>query len=448
MRFGTIIIGIIIILSGATIQAGSTPTPFGKCVNLGNMLEAPNEGEWGFVVQEDFFATIADAGFTAVRIPTKWSGHAGANPPYTINSTFLARMTEVVGWALDAGLQVILNIHHYDEIMVTPDAHTARVIALWSQIATHFSAYPDELAFEILNEPFGALTDAKWNALYPQLIDTIRQTNPTRRIVFGGTWWNSFHTLDELILPADKSNLIATFHYYLPFEFTHQGAEWVDGSNAWLGQTWGTPTDYQNIATDFDWVRDWADDNNIPVLLGEFGAYYKADQASRLLYTEAVRMTAEDHDFSWCYWEFAAGFGIYNVNTDQFNDLYPMLIPQTFTNSLEMDEQVFLDELQTQAGLIPSPLYPLLVDITPNGVVITLRDANGGIGTATLAITSPNGLVRVRITATTGTFADLIYRDVPQMVMLAWDDFLNGAGVTSALEGTILTTTAVIFGVP
>jgi endoglucanase len=443
-----VMIIVLMMWSGMTIQAGNTPAPFGRCVNLGNMLEAPNEGEWGLVVQEDFFATIADAGFTAVRIPTKWSGHADANPPYTIHPTFLVRITEVVNWALDAGLQVILNIHHYDEIMVTPDAHTARVIALWEQIATHFSAYPDALAFELLNEPFGALTDAKWNALYPQLITTIRQTNPTRRIVFGGTWWNSFDTLDELILPADKSNLIATFHYYLPFEFTHQGAEWVDGSNAWLGQTWGTPADYQTIMTDFDWVRDWADANHIPILLGEFGAYYKADQASRLLYTEAVRMTAEAHDFSWCYWEFAAGFGIYDVNTNQFNDLYPMLIPHTFTHILEMNEQVFLDELQTQARIIASPLYPLLVDITPNGILLTLRDANGNIGTATLAITSPNALVRVQITATTGAFVSTIYRDVPQMVMLAWDHFLSGAGVTSALEGVMLTTTAVIFGVP
>ncbi|PJF31989.1 MAG: hypothetical protein CUN52_02350 [Phototrophicales bacterium] len=113
-----------------------------------------------------------------------------------------------------------------------------------------------------------------------------------------------------------------------------------------------------------------------------------------------------------------------------------------------MNEQVFLDELQTQARIIASPLYPLLVDITPNGILLTLRDANGNIGTATLAITSPNALVRVQITATTGAFVSTIYRDVPQMVMLAWDHFLSGAGVTSALEGVMLTTTAVIFGVP
>ena len=43
------------------------------------------------------------------------------------------------------------------------------------------------------------------------------------------------HTLDV----PDDAHLIVTFHYYLPFEFTHQGAEWIgDASNAWLGTTW------------------------------------------------------------------------------------------------------------------------------------------------------------------------------------------------------------------
>ena len=444
MRF--ILLFIIFLLPSISF-AQTTPAPFGKCVNLGNMLEAPNEGEWGLSVEEDFFSTIANAGFDAVRIPTKWSNKAGNTAPYTISPTFFARMDEVIGWALDAGLQVILNIHHYDEIMVSPDTHTARVIAIWSQIASHYAAYPDTLAFELLNEPFGELTDAKWNALFPQLITTVRATNPTRRIVFGGTWWNSYHTLDELVLPVDKSNLIATFHYYLPFEFTHQGAEWVDGSDAWLGETWGLGTDYQNIFNDFDWVRQWSEANEIPILLGEFGSYYKADQASRLLYTEAVRLAAEDNGFSWCYWEFAAGFGIYDNNTDQFNDLLPMLIPESFANPLEMNEQLFLANLQAQAINQNSLIYPLLVDVTPTGVNITLQHPTLGIGTAQLNLTG-GSLPRLSIGNITGVFPDDIRRELPQLVMSAWDDFLVTAGMmTNPLEGVMLTTSSVVFGV-
>lgn len=443
-----IILAIIFMATFTSLAQPSAPAPLGKCVNLGNMLEAPNEGEWGHVVEEDFFATIANAGFDSVRIPTKWSNKALNNPPYTINATFFNRMDEVIGWALDAGLQVLLNIHHYDEIVVNPDAHTARVIAIWEQISEHYAAYPDTLAFELLNEPHSELTAQKWNALYPQLIDTIRVTNPTRRIVFGGVWWNSFHTLDELVLPQDKSNLIATFHYYLPFEFTHQGAEWVDGSDAWLGQTWGLGTDYQAIFNDFEGVRQWGEANEIPVFLGEFGAYYKADQASRVLYTEAVRMAAEDAGFSWCYWEFAAGFGIYDKNTDEFNDLYPALIPESFTNSLEMNEQVFLSELQTQATSQNSTIYPLIVDVMPTGVGITLQHSTLGIGTAQINISSQNGIVRVTLGTITGTFADDIRRDLPDMVLSAWTHFLTVAGMnTNPLEGMMLTASSVIFGV-
>lgn len=37
----------------------------GRGINLGNALEAPREGEWGVVLEEEFFDLIADAGSTA-----------------------------------------------------------------------------------------------------------------------------------------------------------------------------------------------------------------------------------------------------------------------------------------------------------------------------------------------------------------------------------------------
>jgi endoglucanase len=76
-----------------------------------------------------------------------------------------------------------------------------------------------------------------------------------------------------------------------------------------------------------DGVTAWRDEHNIPVLLGEFGAYSRADMESRLRWTAVMVQEAEARDIGWCYWEFAAGFGIYNRQTKQFNDLYTALIP-------------------------------------------------------------------------------------------------------------------------
>ncbi|MDX2077155.1 MAG: cellulase family glycosylhydrolase [bacterium] len=542
-----------------------TALDFSHCVNIANALEAPNEGEWGVFIEEEFMQDIADAGFTTIRLPVKWSGHALATAPYTIDPAFMNRIIQVVGWALDANLNVVLNIHHYDEIMTNPAAHTARVIAIWQQIATQFATYPTTLAFELLNEPNngtaawegGLNNSTTWNNLYPQLINTIRTTNPpnsnnaTRTIIFGGVQWNSYLRVNELVLPADKSNLIVTFHYYEPFEFTHQGADWVSGlgSEEWQGTLWGlNQADYDAIESHFEGVRVWADANDIPIWVGEFGSFSNSDATppnlptdheSRMRYTAAVRSIAEEKGFGWCYWELAAGFGIYDKVTHTFTDLYEALIPpqvmgnvtgnvqdalanplpnvpvwvdgqadvvctdgngdftlllltgQTYrigaggnhpdcpntTYALrwypdsqtvqyaqdvtvpsvninfilpqllttEMNEQLLLAKLQAQAVAVDATIYPLLVDITPTSMTITLRHDNGSIGGAQLAF-SGIGMVQITITQTTGIFTTDIQQQLPQILMSAMDDFLGEQGILAIpLEKITLTASSLLF---
>ena len=60
----------------------------GRGINMGNALDAPNEGEWGFTLEEKYFQAAKDAGFNSVRIPVRWSAHALAEPPYTIDPNF------------------------------------------------------------------------------------------------------------------------------------------------------------------------------------------------------------------------------------------------------------------------------------------------------------------------------------------------------------------------
>lgn len=307
-------------------------SPIEHCVNMGNMLEAPNEGEWGVRVQDDYMQIIADAGFDSVRIPIRWSAHADDDAPYTIDPDFMARIHEVVDMATDAGLNAIINIHHYEEMMIEPEANFERLTALWEQIAESFADAPETVLFELLNEPNSALTADIWNEMIPQLIDTIRETNPERLIIFGGDQWNSAFRLENLVLPEDTTNLIVTFHFYEPFHFTHQGAEWVDGSNAWMGTTFGSDADLALINNTLDDVVAWGEEHKVPIFLGEWGSYSSANFADRMLYTETVREAVESRGLGWCYWEFASGFGIYNPRTHQFNDLYGALMPEEANN--------------------------------------------------------------------------------------------------------------------
>ncbi|MDW8034152.1 MAG: glycoside hydrolase family 5 protein [Nitrososphaerota archaeon] len=280
-------------------------------INIGNALEAPREGEWGVYIMDEYFSIIRDAGFDTVRIPIRWSAHAEENPPFNISKEFFNRVDHVVKVALKQNLTTIINIHHYEEIMYEPDKHRERLISLWKQISEHYRDYPENLYFELLNEPHGALTDDIWNDLLRELVKVIRETNPTRKIIIGPTNWNSVYKLKDLKLPKDD-NIIVTFHFYTPFEFTHQGAEWVEPLPP-VGVKWkGTDDEKRIIKEELDIAAKWAEENNFTLLMGEFGAYSKADMESRIRWTSFVAREAEKRKIAWCYWEFCSGFGAYD----------------------------------------------------------------------------------------------------------------------------------------
>lgn len=280
-RLGNVLVAaaIAVLISSCSAQSGDPdtnpePVNLGRGVNFGNMLEAPNEGDWGVRVREEYAQLVADAGFQTVRLPVKWSGHAGAAAPYIIDSTFLARVDEIVGWLLEQDLNVILDFHHYDELVENPSAHADRFIAIWRQLAQHYSSAPNGLLFELLNEPSGALDDDAWNALYPRALAAVRETNPYRKVVIGPTAWNGIGALPGLVWPDDK-NVIVTVHYYDPFSFTHQGAEWANPRPP-VGVEWtGVNITPRAAWTDFSWdtARTYTDKLTVEYLDGWAGFY-------------------------------------------------------------------------------------------------------------------------------------------------------------------------------
>lgn len=296
--------------------------PLGRGINLGNMLEAPREGEWGARLDERYFDLIAEAGFTNVRIPCRWNAHAAMEPPYSIDAEFMARVDRAVTHALGAGLRVVLNIHHYDEMMRDPAGHRPRLAALWRQIAEHFAEAPAELWLELLNEPNGALTPGTWNEVVAELIPVVRESNPERMLVVGPGNWNSSDALPQLRLPEDDRNLTVTFHYYNPFQFTHQGAGWV-GPNAdqWLGTEWhGSDAEQRAVISQFDAALRWAVEHQRPLYLGEFGAYSRADLASRERWTRFIAAQAVERKMGFAYWEFCSGFGCYDAEAGAWRE--------------------------------------------------------------------------------------------------------------------------------
>jgi endoglucanase len=304
-------------------------TILGRGVNFGNALEAPHEGEWGIVLRDEFFQKAAEAGFQTIRLPVRWNTHALETSPYTIDDSFFSRIDWAINSALSRGMNVILDFHHFTNYMDCAACERSRFLMLWQQIAAHYQGYPPELLFELLNEPTNQVPAQEWNSALASAIETVRATNPQRTIVVGPVGWNGLGGLPWLQLPESDRGLIVTFHYYEPFHFTHQGAEWADGSDAWLGTTWtGTAAQQQAIRRDFDTAAAWGATHHRPIFLGEFGAYSRGAMDSRARWTAFIAREAEARGFSWAYWEFCAGFGVYDPDASAWREpLLRALLP-------------------------------------------------------------------------------------------------------------------------
>lgn len=293
----------------------------GVGVNFGNALDAPREGEWGVVLKEEFFELAKEAGFESIRLPVRWTMHAQAEVPYTIDPDFFERVDWAVDQATRRGLNIIIDGHHQTEFNKNPEGQLDRMEAIWRQVADRYRDCGQNVYFELHNEPHGRLDSVAWNAAIPKLLAAVRETNPDRPIIIGPVDYNGISALETLELPAGDCHLIVTVHFYDPFHFTHQGAEWIEGSPEWIGKEWeGTAEERALITARLEKAADWGHAKERPIFLGEFGAYSKADEASRVRWTRYVAEEAARLKMSTAYWEFCAGLGLYDAEKETWRD--------------------------------------------------------------------------------------------------------------------------------
>jgi len=307
---------------------------FMKGINLGNRLEAPNEGDWGGSILATDFPFIAARGFDHVRIPVRFSGHALASAPYTLDAAFFARVDTVLDQATQAHLAAVLDLHAYDEMAADPVANRERFLALWTQIAEHYRDRPDTVAFELFNEPNGQL-DTSWNEVSTAAIQVVRATNPRRLLVVDAVYWADPSKLSVLTLPND-ANLLVAVHMYEPKLFSFQGKSWVGPEFMTTGVIFPgpppSPVTPVPEAASTDWTKTWFDNyNSLPaetnpsgpatiaaqmayvtsyrsssgrsVYNGEWGPQDGGAMDSRARLVTLVRQECESAGVGWAIWE-------------------------------------------------------------------------------------------------------------------------------------------------
>ncbi len=298
-----------------------SPFPVKRCMNLGNSLEAPREGEWGFIIQNADLRAIKGAGFDTIRLPVRWDTHMGRRAPYTVDPAYMERVAQIVDMAQTMGLGVVLDVHHYEALTKNPRSEARRFYALWEQIARRFAGYSDSVYFELFNEPLRSTRMDDVNTLYKNAVGIIRKTNPDRIVIMGGNTWNAIDTIGDVDWagvgwPKDP-NIVATYHDYGPHDFTHQGATWTTPVLP-LGRKWGGRADEDEFKLTFNQAAAFKAKTGLRLFVGEFGVINQVPLAERNAWMKARRKAMEAQGTPWCVWNYSATFNVFNEQTRQW----------------------------------------------------------------------------------------------------------------------------------
>lgn len=320
--------------------------------NLGNSLDALGSGmssetAWGNPkTTKAMIDDIKAEGFNTVRIPVSWGRHTDKNG--NVDEQWMARVKEVVDYAYKNGMYVILNSHHDNEYYdiggcaksdKTYKASEKKMTKLWTQIANEFKKYNEHLIFETMNEPRTEGSAKEWtggtgaerdvvNNLNAAIVEAIRATggnNEYRYIMipaYAAT--SNMGALRALKLPEDD-RIIVSVHAYSPYNYAMNGSYSKDFSDS----------DKKELDKFFSDLNSIFISKGVQVVIGEFGATNKDNEADRCLWAEYYIKGAGKYGIPCIWWDNNSGtakgsecFGIYDRKTGEwvFKELADTLV--------------------------------------------------------------------------------------------------------------------------
>lgn len=431
--------------------------------NLGNQLEASTDagqGEtlWGNpVITPEALDAVKAAGFNTVRIPVSWLDMIGAAPDYKINTAWLNRVQEVVDYAIENDMYVLLDVHNDGSISVNgswilTNAQDQATIKnklgkVWGQIAKRFADYDEHLIFEAMNE-IGAESSSSEEEIrgaiskieeYNQVfVNAVRQAggnNDKRWLMVPGWLTNIDYTAGDYgfemptdtylssSVPSGEKRMIVSVHYYTPWEFCGEEdgniTQWGDDAENTL--TWANES-YMN--SQFKKMYDGFITKGYPVVIGEYGVVDKsqhdaANLESRAYYMASVCKYAKQYNLVPVYWD-NGNNGNYGMalfdRWDNYKITQPKLLGavmhyygQGTNTTVSLNKSSVKMELgdtptALQAQLQPSDAGDWIEWISSNTAVAKVdrygKVYSTGIGSATITAKTNGGTAQCQVTVT------------------------------------------------
>jgi endoglucanase len=294
---------------------------------------------------------------------------------------------------LASGLSVIVDFHPSDmQSDYTAQALTGGVGTLafedYRQLLSRAAAllaglHSDKVALELMNEP--PIRPAAWQPMLESAYAAVRRSSADLQLIVEGGEEASPAALIAMPTAAFAGDraILFSFHYYEPYQFTHQGASWnparyladvpypalarplsdsLDATAALIAvsdlperkkkfayrdaQTRlesyrRSAFDRATIVSALRAVADWAQSRGVGpdrILLGEFGARETTRQldggraAERAQWFLDVRETAETFGFGWAAWAYRGGGG-FALAHDNAPDIEPAIAQALGLNS-------------------------------------------------------------------------------------------------------------------
>ena len=285
--------------------------------NLGNTMDGhtgftPNETLWQHVeTTKQVIKTVHDNGFNTIRIPVTWGTMIDDENGYAINDKWLSRVQDIVDYCVEQDMYVIVNIHH-DGAEQTGwlriasddfDSVKEKYEAVWKQIAQRFKDYDEHLIFESMNEVTGPGNNIQFDMdrvmeLNQIFVDTVRGTgsnNAYRWLSVPGRYTNITNTTQyDFRLPEDtvENRLFLSVHYY----------NWLFGLAENTTYTEWTKDMTDELVAEFAQLEKFTS-QGVPVIVGEYGAIDKRNEADRAYHYEVVNRICNTGMIVACYWD-------------------------------------------------------------------------------------------------------------------------------------------------
>jgi endoglucanase len=306
--------------------------------------ESTSEEHYRNYVTDEQLAEIRARGFLHVRLVIDPAYLFELENRRNLDPRKLGYLDHVIERIVAQDLAVIVDMHNWLDsfgLRVIEEPYYAEAFGeMWNTLAAHLdeTTDPERVFLEVMNEP--SPTDDAWIPIQEQLVAQIRDGAPQHTIIVGGPGWNSIDGL-RMIRPFDDPNIVYNFHFYEPFIFTHQGAEWIEDVaplrnipypsvgrcnampnfgnadlNGWVAHYCNSDLwDVGRIERRIGQARDWAAVHGVRLTANEFGVLpHYAPRIDRLRWIRDARVTFESYGIGWTIWGYDDDFGLgYNT---------------------------------------------------------------------------------------------------------------------------------------